>query len=187
MLLLVAIAALAQGPGPETITRRPVAGHAVFDLRAGIQTISLQNVYLCAEGSPTAWLSFEACGNGAGILHQAPVSDIAHFRSRIRAASGSIGRLDTDLLVGVGFAEVQTTADRPGFKFGQARSADQIEAAGAEASIALKGRYWADRGGRTYVSADLNAGAAVIPAAPTVMGSQGPLVPFAALTVGLGF
>ena len=66
MFLFVASTALAQVPGSETIARRPVAGHAVFDLRAGIQTSSLQHVYLCAEGSPTAWLSFEAKPEGKG-------------------------------------------------------------------------------------------------------------------------
>ena len=187
LALSLTLSASAQDLDSTAHSRRPVAGHAVFDLRAGVQTNDLRHAYLCAEGSPTRWLSLEACGTGSGILHQSPTPDIAHFRTRVRALGGTVGRLDTDLLVGVGFAEVQATADRPGFKFGQAKSADQVEGAGPEASLSLKGRYWTDAGGRTYISGDLNAGAAIVPSAPTIIGSEGPVVPFAAVTVGLGF
>ena len=187
MVFLAIMTALAQETDSRTISRRPVAGHAVFDLRAGVQASDLQHAYICAEGSPTAWLSLEACGNGSGVLHQSPSPDLAHFRSRVRAAGASVGRLDADLLFGVGFAELQRTADQPGFKFGRARADDQVEGAGPEASVSVKGRFWTDAGGRTYVSADLNAGAAVIPAATTILDQDGPVVPFGALTVGLGF
>ncbi len=89
--------------------------------------------------------------------------------------------------MGAGFAEVQSGMDQTGFRFGRAASDDQVEAAGPEASISVKGRLWVDDGGRTYVTADLNAGAAYIEAARTVIGHGGPVVPFAAATVGYGF
>jgi hypothetical protein len=90
-------------------------------------------------------------------------------------------------MFGVGFAEVQRTLDEPGFLFGAARVDNQVEAAGPEASMSVKSRYWADRGGRTYMSADLSGGVAIIPAAPTVLGSGGPTIPFLSLTLGYGF
>ena len=112
---------------------------------------------------------------------------MAHFRTRARALGLDRGRAELDLLVGAGFAEIQRTADAHGFKFGKPTEAHPIEAAGPEASLALKGRLWLDNGGRTYASADLSAGAAAIAGAPQVLGHGGTLVPFAALTVGLGF
>lgn len=169
---------------------RPIAGHPVLELRVGADRLDeLRHPVICAEGAPLAWLSFEACGNGAGILHQDPEStDMAHFRARARVAGAQRGRGTLDGLIGAGFMEVQRTSqDEAGFKFGQARSPEQVEAAGPEVSATVKGRYFVDPGARTFVSADLNVGAAVIPAAPAVMGSGGPVVPFGMLTIGLGF
>ena len=96
-----------------------------------------------------------------------------------------MGRVEGGLLLGAGFAEVQRGSDEPGFRFGEAQTADQVEAAGPEVSASLKGRFWVDE--KAYIVADLNAGAAYVPAAPTVMGSGGPVLAFGALTVGLGF
>lgn len=165
----------------------PVAGHPVFDLRVGVDRMDQSHPYICGELSPLGWLSVEGCGTGSGFLHQGNEPDMAHFRTRIRTVGLDKGRTEVDLLVGAGFAEVQRTADRPGFKFGKATEPEPIEAAGPEASVAAKSRVWLDNGGRTYLSGDLSAGAAVIPGAPEVIGRGGPVVPFAALTVGLGF
>ena len=186
--LLLQTVAWGEETRSEAFRPRPIAGHPVFDFRVGVDRLDARHPQLCAELTPLAWVSVEACGTGAGFLHQDPnARDMAHFRARFRAAKAQMGRFTTDLLLGAGFAEIQTTADQPGFLFGNARSEDQVEAAGPEASASLKGRFWVDRGGRTYLTADLNAGAAVIPAAPTVIGRGGPIVPFAALTVGYGF
>lgn len=166
----------------------PVAGRPVLDLRVGIDRADARHPFLCAEIAPLGWLSVEGCGTGAGFLHQDPsFPDMAHFRARARTATATTGRASVDLLVGAGFAEVQRTADQPGFLFGQARSSDPVEAAGPEASLSLKGRYWVDPAGKTYATADLNAGVAAIPAAPQVIGSGGPIVPFASFTFGFGF
>ena len=94
------------------------------------------------------------------------------------------GRTDGALLVGVGFTEVQRTADSPGFRFGPATEADPVEAAGAEASLSAKGRVWVDE--KAYIVLDANAGAAWVPAAPDVFGQGGPMLGFAGLTVGFG-
>lgn len=96
-----------------------------------------------------------------------------------------IGRTDLTLQAGGGLAEVQHGQDAPGFVFGPARSPNQAEGAGPEGSIAVKLRGWAHP--HAYVSAELNAGAAWIPSAPTVIGATGPIVPFATGTIGLGF
>ena len=180
--------ALAQQNAVTAYRPRPVAGHPVLEMRVGADRANPQHPYLCGELIPLAALSLEGCGTGAGFLHQDNDSiDMAHFRARLRALSVSRGRTSADLLLGGGFAEVQRTVDEAGFRFGRARSADQVEAAGPEASISIKGRYWVDRGGRAFATADLNAGVANIPAAPTVFDGGGPWIPFAALTIGMGF
>jgi len=185
ILSLLALSAQADdGVKQRTFVRRPLAGRPVFDLRVGAQSIDGRHPYLCGEGNPLAWLSIEACGTGAGILHQSPGYDMAHFRARVRALHAQTDRADIDLLVGAGFAEVQVGQDRGGFRFGE-QAPGSVEAAGAEASLSVKGRFYTTPG--TYLVADVNAGAAVIPGASAVFGRGGPVVPFAAATVGLGF
>jgi hypothetical protein len=188
-LLGVSPASADEGPDDaavrnRTFVKREVAGRPVFDLRVGAQSIDGRHPYLCGEGNPLKWLSIEACGNGSGILHQNPGFDMAHFRTRVRALNHDTGRADISMLVGVGFAEVQSTTDQAGFRFGQVEEG-AVEAAGAEGSLSVKGRFYTTPG--TYLVADINAGAAVIPGAPQVFGRGGPVVPFAAATVGLGF
>jgi hypothetical protein len=188
-MLLCALPAAAGSSSTATVPR-PIAGHPVLELRVGADRLEeLRHPVICAEGAPLAWLSFEACGTGAGLLHRdEAASDAAHFRARARVAGATAGRATIDGLLGAGFMEVQRTSqDEAGFRFGQARSPDQVEAAGPEVSATVKGRYFVDPGARTYVTADLNVGAAAIPAAPAVMGAGGPIVPFGMLTVGMGF
>lgn len=181
--------ALADGPSQPgavqgAFVRRPVAGRPVADLRVGAQSIDGSTPYLCAEGNPTAWFGIEACGNGQGILHQGQGFDMVHFRGRFRALHRELNRSDVDLLVGAGFAEVQRGEDAAGFRFGQ-QEPGSVEAAGPEASVSIKGRFYTTPG--TYLVADINAGAAVIPGAAQVFGAGGPVVPFATATIGLGF
>jgi hypothetical protein len=111
---------------------------------------------------------------------------MAHFRTRGRLWGIDQQRTELDLLVGAGFAEIQVAEDAHGFKFGKAQSTEQVEAAGPELSLSAKGRLWIDKGGRTYVTADINAGVAHIPAAPVVTGGSSTALPFAAFTVGFG-
>lgn len=187
MLGLASISLALAGQDSIAVNPRPIAGHPVFELRIGVDRVDeLEHPFLCGEGSPLPWLSLEACGNGAGLLHQDEGVDFAHFRTKARVLGAASGRGTLDWLVGAGFAEIQRTADAPGFRFGRPKTSDPIEAAGPEVSMSLKGRYFADPGARAYVTADLNVGAAAIPGAPQVVGT-GPVVPFAAFTVGLGF
>lgn len=188
-LLLGAICALAQDSAVFVAT--PVAGHPVFDLRVGVDQTSASPVgpdrpVLCGELYPLAWLSIEGCGTGSGLLHDANALEMAHFRTRARLASAQSARVQGDLLLGAGFAEIQSTFDHPGFKFGRAREPNPIEAAGPEGSFSVKGRYFLGERGRSHLTADLNVGTAIVPAAPDVAGI-GPVVPFAAFTMGFGF
>lgn len=188
MLSLLTAFALAQSPGAtdsEVFVPRPLAGRPVLDLRLGGDTVSgLETPIVCMEGYPLAFLSLEACGPGSNVWREATGPEMSHYRARLRALHAQDGRVDAELLVGLGFSEIQVGPDQVGFLFGQARTDDQNEAAGAEGSMSGKIRYWT---GRTYVVMDLNVGAAVIPANPVVSGASGPLVGFGGLSVGAGF
>ena len=172
----------------ETWVPRPVLGRPVFDLRAGVDGVAQDGAgmhpYLCGEVSPIWRLSVEACGNGAGVLHQADVPDMAHFRVRLAALTRRRGRAEGTLLGGVGLTEVQRTSDAPGFRLGAAETG-QVEAAGPEISLGIKGRYWLEE--RAYLVVGATVGAAHIPGASEVMGWRGPTVGFGSLTVGAGF
>ena len=109
---------------------------------------------------------------------------MAHFRLRGAPFLMTDGRWGGQLMVGLGFAEVQRAADRPGFRFGDADSG-QVEAAGPEASLGVKGRYWVTE--QSHIAMDVVAGAAYIAGAPEVMGWSTPVVPFFSLSTGIGF
>jgi hypothetical protein len=187
MLIFLAMTALAE-PGAtrsETYIPRPLAGRPVLDLRIGADTVSsLDSPVICLEGYPLKWLTLEGCGTGAGLWHTPTGPELSHYRTRIRALHSDNGRVDAELLPGIGFSELQVGADQAGFLFGKPREEGQIEAAGAEASLSGKVRVWVDR---AYIVFDVNAGAAFIPAAPVVTGASGPIVGFGGLSVGAGF
>ena len=69
VVTLILTGALA-GTDSEVVVPRPIAGHPVFEMRVGVDRVdALHHPFICAEGAPLAWLSVEACGTGAGILH----------------------------------------------------------------------------------------------------------------------
>lgn len=187
LVLLLSSVALAGALDSEAVFEpRPLAGRPVFDLRLGVTRADpTQHPYICAEGAPLPWLTLEGCGTGSGFLHHGDEPDMAHFRTRLQLVDAQKGRADGALLAGVGFAEVQRGIDEHGFRFGEATTEDQNEAAGPEASLGAKGRLWFDP--RAYLVMDVTTGVAYIPAAPTVIGRGGPVVPFAAVSAGLGF
>ncbi len=191
MAFILGLALLSTAGAEELDTRafvpHPVAGHPVFEMRVGVDRIDTEHPVVCGEITPLPWLSVEGCGTGSGFLHQGTEPEMAHFRTRGRLWGIDHKRSELDLLVGAGFAEIQVDKDEGGFKFGKAKDPDPIEAAGAEASIGTKGRFWVDKGGKTYISGDINVGAAFIPAAPEVMGGGKKVLPFAAMSVGFGF
>ncbi|TNE87115.1 MAG: hypothetical protein EP330_19275 [Deltaproteobacteria bacterium] len=185
MLTLLTLAAFAGATDSEVYVPRPLAGRPVLDLRIGADTVSsLDAPVVCLEGYPLAWLSLEGCGTGANLWHIPTGPELSHYRTRVRALKANDGRIDAELLVGLGFAEVQVGQDQAGFLFGQAREEDQVEASGAEGSVSGKVRWWT---GKTYMVMDLNVGAAVIPANPVVTGATGPILGFGGVSVGAGF
>lgn len=190
LLVSAALADPGADPPPGTMAVAPVAGHPVLDVRVGAGAapsptgLDPSHPVICVEGSPLARLSLEACGNGAGVLHRAPVDDMAHFRARWAVVDHEGGRLEPALLVGAGLAEIQRGEDAPGFVFGPGGDG-AVEAAGAELSTSGKLRFWLTP--QTNLSLDANVGAAWIPGAREVWGTDGPLVPFGMLTVGAGF
>ena len=188
ILIWITMAAHASELQLRSEVPRPLAGHAVFDLRVGMDLGSPSEgsplPIVCAEGMPHRRWSLEACGNGSGILHQGDEPDMAHFRVRGAPILVSDGRWAGQLMLGVGFAEVQRSADQPGFRFGDAQTG-QVEAAGPEASLGVKGRFWVTE--QSHIAMDVIAGTAYIPGAPEVMGWQSPVVPFVSLTTGMGF
>ena len=186
-LILITAAAFGAGLQTEQKTVAPFVGHPVFDLRVGADGVGQgQNgvqPYLCGEIAPIRLLSIEGCGNGSGIFHGSNGPDMAHFRLRGRVLEHQGSTVDAALLLGAGFTEVQRTADKVGFQFGNAVEG-QIEAAGPEVSVGLKARHWL--GKQSYVVGDVTAGGAYIAGAPTVMGWSSPLIPFASVTIGMG-
>lgn len=176
--------------GSRATLPRPVAGHALLELRGGPSTPSgpnlpIQRATLCGELTPLRRVGLESCGNGAGTLHNDQVADFFHVRARLTALELSRGRAEGALIVGLGVAEVTRTADAPGLRFGEASEANPIEAAGGELSFSAKGRWWFAE--KAHLVTDLNLGVAHIPGAPAVVGTRGSAVPFAGLTAGLGF
>lgn len=186
MIFWLATAALAGTTSVARFEPDPLAGHPVLDLRLGVAAAEpLGHPYVCLQGAPLARLALEACGTGSGFLHHGAEPEIAHFRARATLWGLAAGRGDAGLVAGFGFAEVQRGEDASGFQFGPARSSDQTSGAGPEASLSAVGRWWLHE--RAYAIADVNAGAAHVPAAPTVLGHGGPVVPFLLVTAGLGF
>ena len=181
------VVAQSASAGTETEGRavRPLAGHAVLDLRVGGDTTQGHHPTICLAGFPLERLSIEACGTGSGVLHHDDAPDLAHFRARFTVLQAEGRSTDLALLAGAGFAEVQRTADEPGFRFGEPTEPDPVEAAGPEVSASVQGRYWFLP--KAYAIADVNAGVAAVPGAPAVLGHGGPAVPFASVTLGLGF
>ncbi len=188
VLILLTMAAHAAGLELRQEMPQPLAGHAAFDLRvglhAGVPNEQMGRPTFCAEAMPVRRLSVEACGNGSGILHSGGGADMAHFRLRAAPLVHMDGRWNGQLMLGLGFTEVQRAADAPGFRFGDA-DATQVEAAGPEASVGMKARFWVTD--HSHVALDVVAGTAYIPGAPAVMGWASPVVPFVSVTTGMGF
>ena len=160
---------------------------AVVDLRAGVASAPGLDAeaagQFCGRVSPHRRWAVEACGGGAGVLHNRDGVDFAHFR--LRAEPWQRHRGDTTWAIGVsgGLAEVQASRDAPGFRLGPAKEG-QVEAAGPEVAVGLTSRRGSEKSGLWVM--DLTAGVAHIEGAPAVMGVDSPVVPFVGLTMGIG-
>ena len=139
------------------------------------------SITFCGEVRIAGPLSFAACGNGAGILHQRDVADVAHFRLQGLSPEVQRGGWNGRGYVGGGIMEIQRGPDAPGFRFG-AGEAGQVEAAGPEVSLGLRLNR-AD----TPVILDLSGGVAHVPGAEVVFGIEQTVLPSIGLTVGVGY
>jgi hypothetical protein len=129
-------------------------------------------------------IGLEACGTGAGIWHDSRGAELAHFRLELSPVSFPLAGGYLVPQVGAGFAELQVAADEPGFRFSGAGAGD-VETAGPEVSLSLKGQYPLAYGFEAV--AEMNAGAAYLPDAPALVGSYAAVQPFAMVTLGVGF
>jgi len=181
-VLLSLSLALAEPLQSTAFVPRPLLGRTVAEVRGGVEGAQ---PLVCAEVAPHRWVSLEGCGSGAGFVYPGQdVSELVHFRAEATLPLVDRGRFSLLAQPGLGFAELEAGADAPGFLFGEARSVDQREAAGPELSGSLKVRAWPHE--RFHAAGELSGGAAWMPAAPTVLGEGGPLVPFVQATIGLG-
>jgi len=157
----------------------------VVNFRGGITSSSdTGRPTMCLELSPFGPLSIEACGTGSGMLHTDPGAEIGHFRAKWVAAKWRTNRTTLRLQPGLGFAELQLGPDEPGFLFGGS-AAGGIETAGPEASLSLQLRY--DLLAGFEMVADINAGAAWMQHAPSLLQPQARPQPFVDVTIGLGW
>lgn len=140
---------------------------------------------ICLEGSPLAWLSVEACGTGAGILHDDPAPEVAHFRAKLRFLRAVMsGGWALEAFGGAGIAEFQVGRDQAGFDF-SGPGATGNETAGPEASAHLRAIVPLASG--FDMVAEITAGAAWIPAGPELALPLATFQPSIGLSIGAGF
>jgi hypothetical protein len=139
---------------------------------------------ICGEFAPLTFLSIEACGTGAGILHHEAINQAMHFRAKAVLLRIEAGVLLLEPLLGAGMIELQVGEDDGGFRFGDTGPRG-VETAGFEAMGGL--RALLPVGAGFELVGELSAGIGYTPHAPDLVLPQ-PVVPvFGALTVGVGF
>ena len=138
------------------------------------------SITFCGEVRIAGPLSIAACGNGAGILHQRDVADVAHFRLQGLSPEVQRGGWNGRGYVGGGIMEIQRGPDAPGFRFGPGE-AGQVEAAGPGelGASAEPGRHTSHLGPVWWV--------AHVPGAEVVFGIEQTVLPSIGLTVGVGY
>ena len=109
---------------------------------------------------------------------------MAHFRTKWTLATWKLESSDFKLQPGLGFAELQLSADEPGFQFGSPES-NSIETAGPEASLSLQWHHELFSG--FELVGDINAGLGWFQHASQLAVPQNELQPFVDLTIGLGW
>lgn len=139
---------------------------------------------VCGEFAPLSFLSVEACGTGAGILHGEPVDEASHYRIKLALLRLRAGPFLLEPIVGAGLIELQLGEDDPGFVFGGVGPRG-VETAGFEAMGALRGLL--PIGSGFELVGEFSLGMGYTPHAPDLVRPQ-PMTPvFASLTVGTGF
>jgi hypothetical protein len=139
---------------------------------------------ICLEVRTWSRLSVEACGTGAGVLHDADGSEMAHFRLMWQAWGRPVGGGWLAGRGGGGFAELQLGDDAPGFQFGDP-DADRLSVAGPEATGSIAWMRPIGRGVELIVDGTL--GAAWLPGAGALVVPHDRLAPFASFELGVGW
>jgi hypothetical protein len=139
---------------------------------------------ICMEVRAVARLSVEGCGTGSGFLHSQSGGEMAHFRAKWQVLGRVVGGGKMRLHGGLGFAELQLDADRPGFDFGSPRDS-RIETAGPEGSLSLS--WLRPMGAGWELIANTTGGLAWFPYAGELATSQERAQPFVSLELGVGW
>ncbi len=138
---------------------------------------------LCGEVAPLSFLSVEACGTGAGILHDEPIRQAMHIRAKLALHRFSLGDFLLEPLVGAGMIELQVGKDEAGFRFGDAGRG--IETAGVEVMGGLRALLPIGLG--LELVGEFSTGVGYVPHADELIEPQARVPGFAGLTAGVGF
>jgi hypothetical protein len=139
---------------------------------------------ICMEVRAVSRLSVEGCGTGSGFLHSQSGGEMAHFRAKWQVLGRMAGGGELRLHGGVGFAELQLDADRPGFDFGSPRGS-RIETAGPEGSLSLS--WLRPMGAGWELIANTTGGLAWFPHAGELAAPQERAQPFVSFELGVGW
>ena len=140
--------------------------------------------FLKVGGRRFTRVSVEACGTGAGFLHNEAAPDMAHFRVKSRIWEWAQAAWGLQILAGAGFAELQLGRDRPGFRFGDA-GPDKTDTSGPEGSLHVRGIFDMEWG--IEVLAEVAGAVAYLPAARSLIPSKHPVQPSVSFSLGFGF
>ena len=195
MLVATFVVLMAQTPHLESVVETHDPKPNFISLRVGASTgDENERPQLCLEGAPLAFLKvdgkpltgvrLEACGTGAGILHDDTSAEMAHFRVKGRLLQLGFEGWSVEALAGLGLAELQLGRDTPGFRLTDAGPAN-TNTAGPEGTLHLAAK--ADAGGGFDVVADLALGVAYLPFAPEISQTFDTILPTVSLSLGLGF
>ena len=168
--------------GPSLGENAPIK-HRI-NLRAGLASSdAVGRPAICLEVVTVFSVSVEGCGTGSGILHDEVGRQIAHFRANIPLLrrTGWGGQLS--LRGGLGFAELEVGADRPGFDFGAANNVAAV--AGPDAAFSAQWLRPVGRG--VELVANASAGTAWFTGARELVVPQARLQPYVAFELGVGW
>lgn len=189
VLCLAPLRARAQEPVLEDRAEEPATGvtggENRVNLRLGGASTDTTGVpTICMEVRAVARLSIEGCGTGSGFLHDQSGGEMAHFRAKWQVLGRVAGGGALRLHGGLGFAELQLDADRPGFEFGTPRG-DRIETAGPEGSLSLS--WLRPMGAGWELIANATGGLAWLPHAHELVTPQERAQPFVSFEIGVGW
>lgn len=178
-------AVTAQAPPEGTDGSVQDAPRTYFNLRIGGTSASSNGrPEICVEGAPTEYISLEACGTGAGILHDEDAPEIAHFRVPITPYRLTMDHSALAFRITPGFAELQVGRDTPGFEFGGTGETN-VETAGPELSGSVQWAVPLAYGIEFLMNLDV--GVAWFPYAPELASPMSEWQPFIGLNAGIGF